>query len=459
MTQVMTQAMTQVMDTGEHSPYRKILFVNSRIDILSPRRGVVDGFLSFTKKLKCFSTIHPFDRFIPHDYSTTTKTMFASLKTGDLATSYFKLPGLYTEKDEIRHTLTTYTVAMRHNIAEGNPIFAGIRKPEEEIEKNVADASEVFAATENTEDDTPLPHHDEELMTPHTHRCRYVSVTSEDDPNYKIERDNVALAEIFAKELAFLNRTIQMISLVASRYLEEQEDAAWDYSGDIETGDDNVGSNDYDYDEDEDEDEDEDFDCVITDGSAAPLTRSQSHSHDDVRSADYNDHRPKNHLANTLLIGSGHLQQQFLSLCSLAETDITLVNAMTTTDRPITEASLTRKQTALKLVISSLYFKFGDYDAYNRNHVVRVFQTLRDISSAAWAMMSLLAFSNLFRLTHGTDFELAPINPDDAIFSNQGRPFRPRMGTPAATMPEEMRIRCDSEEVMTTTTDQEISSM
>jgi hypothetical protein len=153
-----------------------------------------------------------------------------------------------------------------------------------------------------------------------------------------------------------------------------------------------------------------------------------------------------------------------LSLCVLAETDITLVNAMTTADRPITEASLTRKQSALTLVISSLYFNFNDYDADNRGYVVHVFQTLRDISSAAWAMMSMLAFSNLFRLTHGTDFALTPINPDDAIFSNQGRPFRPQMGYRAATMPDSLRIRCDSdtttmEATTTERDDREISSM
>ena len=361
--------------------------------------------------------------------------MFASIKNGELATSYNKLPGLYIGKDEIRYALTTYTVAMRHNLAAGNPIFTGIRKLEEDIENTA-----VIETAEHTEEDmnTPLPHDDEELMTPCTPRCRRVSDTSDDDP---IERDNAALAEIFAKELAFLNRTIQLISLVASRYLEEQEDAAWDYSGrgwgcsDIETADDN-------YDSADEED----------DGGAL-LTRSQSHSHDDVRSADYNDPRPKNQLANTLLIGSGQLQQHFLSLCILSETDITLVNAMTTADRPITEASLTRKQNALTLVVSSLYFNFCHYDADNRGHVVHVFQTLRDISSAAWGMMTMFAFSNLFRLTHGTDFELTPINPDDAIFSNQGRPFRPRMGmhATAATMPEKFRIRIDSAEAVTTT--------
>jgi hypothetical protein len=269
---------------------------------------------------------------------------------------------------------------------------------------------------------------------------------SENDPNYKIERDNAALAEILAKELAFLNRTIQMISLVASRYHEEQEDIAWDYnSSDIETADElgggEYGQHDNDYDDDG---------VPTAAGSAAPpapLTRSQSHSFGDenIQCADYFDPRPKNQLANTLLVGSGQLQQHFLSLCLLAGTDIVDVNAMTTLDRPITESSFERKQRATVSAMSSIYTEFNKYDADNRASVVRVFQTLRDLSSATWGMMSMLAFSNLFRLTHGTDFETEPINPDDAIFSNQGRPFRPRMGHCAATMPGEWRMRCDDE--------------
>jgi hypothetical protein len=352
--------------------------------------------------------------------------MFASLKNGDLASCYYKLPGLYNGKDEVRYALTTYTVAMRKNLAAGNPIFTGIRKLEEEIE---------LAETATTEN------YDEELVTPHQHRVHQTS--SQDDPNYKIQRDNAAFAEIIAKELAFLNRTIQMISLVASRYHEEQEDIAvsdrcWGHS-DIETGDE-VGSgggsgNGY-YDNDDDVPTPRARACA----SSPPLTRSQSHSFGDIYSADYNDPRPKNQLANTLLIGSGQLQQQFLGLCVLAGTDITLVNAITTLDRPITEASFEKKHRALTLVVSSIYTEFSQFHAENRAPVVRVFQSLRDISSAAWAMMSMLAFSNLFRLTHGTDFETTPINPDDAIFSNQGRPFRPRMGHCAATMPDSLRI-------------------
>jgi hypothetical protein len=356
--------------------------------------------------------------------------MFASLKNGDLASCYYKLPGLYNGKDEVRYALTTYTVAMRKNLAAGNPIFTGIRKLEEEIE--LAETTTETTATEN---------YDEELVTPHQHRVHQTS--SQDDPNYKIQRDNAAFAEIIAKELAFLNRTIQMISLVASRYHEEQEDIAvsdrcWGHS-DIETGDEvgsGVGSGVGYYDNDDDVPTPRARACP----SSPPLTRSQSHSFGDIYSADYNDPRPKNQLANTLLIGSGQLQQQFLGLCVLAGTDITLVNAITTLDRPITEASFEKKHRALTLVVSSIYTEFSQFHAENRAPVVRVFQSLRDISSAAWAMMSMLAFSNLFRLTHGTDFETTPINPDDAIFSNQGRPFRPRMGHCAATMPDSLRI-------------------
>jgi NAD/NADP transhydrogenase beta subunit len=47
--------------------------------------------------------------------------------------------------------------------------------------------------------------------------------------------------------------------------------------------------------------------------------------------------------------------------------------------------------------------------------------------------MSLFAFTNLYRLTKGTDFEMNPVNPDDAILSNRGRPFVAQMGKQACS--------------------------
>jgi len=388
--------------------------------------------------------------------------MFASLRTGDLAICYYHLSGMNTDKSEVRHALTTYTMAMRHNLAAGNPIFTGIRKLEEEIEhcaEVATAAADTVTETDDADTNAPLPHHDEELMTPCAPRSRRslrVPAMSENDPNYKIERDNAALAEILAKELAFLNRTVQLISLVASRYHEEQEDAAWDYNNsstswggghnsDIETADEHGGE----YGQDDNDYDDDGVPTAAGSAPPAPLTRSQSHSFGDenIKCADYFDPRPKNQLANTLLVGSGQLQQHFLSLCLLAGTDVVNVNAMTTLDRPITESSFEKKQRATVSVMSSIYTEFSQFDADNRGPVVRVFQTLRDLSSAVWSMMSMLAFSNLFRLTQGTDFETSPINPDDAIFSNQGRPFRPRMGHRAATMPDALRTHCDEEKV------------
>jgi hypothetical protein len=53
------------------------------------------------------------------------------------------------------------------------------------------------------------------------------------------------------------------------------------------------------------------------------------------------------------------------------------------------------------------------------------FNELCEISRYAWNMMSIFAFSNLFRFIQHSWFETNPINPDQAIFSNQGQPFPP----------------------------------
>ena len=369
--------------------------------------------------------------------------MFSAIKSGDIA-NYAHLSGLYAGKDKMKFTLLSYSVAMRKNLASGDGIFTGVVKPEEDIESSFS--SETTMPTTNHEDHDHDHDHDHEEGGNDDDDVPSASASASRAPIVKFsttmtELDsytkNAAFAEICAKELAFLNRTIQMISLVASRYHEEQEDNHWQdtfgcrgnnaggFQADDELGESDGSSG------------SESSDDYEEGGTPSLLARSQSHNHDDVRTSDYNDPRPKNQLANTLLVGSGQLQQHFIGLCVAAGTDIVLVNAMTTTDRPLTYATHERKNRAEILVVSSLYSHFCSYDADHRGEVVDVFQRLRDISQSAWSMMSLLAFSNLFRLTKGTDFEIAPINPDDAIFSNQGRPFRSRMGLPAATFPDD----------------------
>jgi hypothetical protein len=201
-----------------------------------------------------------------------------------------------------------------------------------------------------------------------------------------------------------------LISLIASRYQEEQADAQWGHCG-IETADELGGE----MSDNDNSDDDRDIEEPMT--PRCGLRRAGSHeSQNDTHTSD------KNQLVTTFLVGSGRLQQKFINLCQLAGTDIdiVLVNAMTTMDRPRSEANFEKQRKAEQLVLSDIYFEFEKYDAEHRDPVVWAFLELRDISVCAWRMMSMLAFCNLFRLTEGTDFAI--YNPEDAIFS-QGRDY------------------------------------
>lgn len=330
--------------------------------------------------------------------------MFSFLKTGDIHNTIRTLTGFTglssSDGDKIKYSLLNHATAMRANVMKGLPIFTNIRQLEAVIETR--DINSITSG-----------------YLPSVAASIAASSSSALPPTHDIRRDNAVLALIMAKELAFLNRTIQMISLIASRYQQEQEDAEYgkkSYGGacasaDIETGD--CGSmSDDDYDDYDDE--------PMT--PRCGLRRSGSHeSQNDAHISD------KNQLVNTFLVGSGRLQQKFINLCQLAGTNIVLVNAMTTMDRPHSAANFEKQHNAEKLILSDIYIEFDKYDADHRDPVVWAFLELRDISVASWRMMSMLAFCNLIRLTEGTDFTIN--NPEDAIFS-QGRDY---LAAPAAT--------------------------
>jgi hypothetical protein len=242
--------------------------------------------------------------------------------------------------------------------------------------------------------------------------------------------DNAALAFIMAKELAFLNRTIQMISLIAARYQEEQDDLLWGrgggIGGDLESGD---GDDDNGDDADANEEEYYEDDSVPTPGLPSLLQRSCSSSYRGTAPS-----TSTNQLSATFLIASGRLRQRFNSLCELTGTGgAVLVNGMTSMDRPHNPVNLEKQLTAQSLVIANIFLHFEAFDAEHRDPVVMVFLELRDISVSAWRIMSMFAFSNLFRLTQGTEFAIQ-YQPEDAIFS-QGRDYcLPRQSVAVATV-------------------------
>lgn len=316
--------------------------------------------------------------------------MFSYLRNGDIHNGIrgiTNLPGLFTsDGDKIKYALLNHSTAMRKNLGDGAPIFNGIRAWEAEIEKR--DIASMMSGV--------LP-----SMAANAAAAAAATRLSSPFTDNDIRIDNAALALIMAKELAFLNRTIQMITLIANRYNEEQEELAWghDDDSDSDNGDNGDNGADLEY------------------GCASPLLRSQSHDNQPTATAT----AAANQLATTFLIASGRLMQRFNGLCELVGTNVILVNAMTTRDQPHSSAANLGKQLAAQsLVVSDIFLHFGQFDAEHRDPVVLAFLELRDISVYACKIMSMFAFSNLFRLTAGTDFDI--YQPEDAIFT-QGRDY------------------------------------
>ena len=329
--------------------------------------------------------------------------MFSFLKNGDTSNTIraiTNLPSLFnSDGDRIKYSALNYAIAMRKNISAGKPIFENIIPALGEIERR--DIESITSGRLPTP--TPKP------STPPTLLLSPI-----------INIENSTLALILAKELAYLNRTIEMISLIARRYQEEQEDDYSDFPMPQMNGSEGDDCDDEAFIED---------DAVYSvyggnNAGIGMLQRSHS-SYDDANDG----HRcsriipaSENQLVATFLIASGNLQTKLSNLCELVGTSIVVVNAMTTIDQPPTEANRAKQLQAENIVISSVYTGFCRCGPEQRDPIVTAFIELRDISVHAWRIMSMMAFSNLFRLTAGTKFAIHHQHPDDAIFT-QGRDY------------------------------------
>ena len=350
--------------------------------------------------MKCFFIYTMIDSVQPTTTTTTTTTMFSFLKNGDIYNNLkglTNLPGLFTsDGDKIKYAILNHSTAMRKNIGDGAPIFRNIRQLEAELEQR--DINSIMNGV--------LPSMNANAAA--AAATRLSSLFTDND----LRIDNAALALIMAKELAFLNRTIQMIALIANRYNEEQQDLECSM---CDNDDDNLSN------QGDDEDLEQGYeDDRCSSDVAAPLERSHSHPTNENGGSNRSD--IPNQLAVTFLIASGRLLQRFNNLCALTGSNAVLVNAMTTMDRPRNEENHAKQLSAESLVISDIFLHFCKFDAHHRDLVVAAFLELRDISVSAWKILSMYAFSNLFRLTAGTDFATQPYQPEDAIFT-QGRDY------------------------------------
>ena len=361
--------------------------------------------------------------------------MFSFLNNGDIHNTIRAItnfPGLFTsDGDKIKYSALNHATAMRHNLQDGAPIFRNIRQLEAEIERR--DINSIISGR--------LPSAAAQYAAAKTLPTSSSSSITNNPIDLNLRRDNATLALIMAKELAFLNRTIQTISLIARRYQEEQEDLELGkiYSeGDLEEGGISGSSSSGGEETPDSEHFDEDDNDEVF-----PLQRSSS-SPTIASPENERRRRPENQLVATFLVASGRLYNKFENLCRLIETSILSVNAMTTQDTPHSEANREKQLLAERLVISDIYLNFEKCNAEHRDPIVWAFNELRDISVQSWRIMSMLAFSNLFRLTQGSDF--TSNNPEDAIFS-QGRDYSLIPRQEAATM-DLGTVAADAEEAI-----------
>ena len=330
---------------------------------------------------------------------------------------------------------------MRTNISIGAPIFQGIRHLEAELERRDIDC--IMSG------DLPSVAANAAAAAASSTRRPSLFIDNE------LHIDNAALALIMAKELAFLNRTIQMITLIANRYNEEQEDLAGGRTPMCRDSD-SDGS-------DSDDNDDpfsppaEDLEQGYGDDAVCPLMRSHSQPTNESCGGRHSARSGvPSQLAATFLVASGRMHQRFNNLCALTGTDLVLVNGMTTIDRPHNEANRERQLVSERHVISDIFLHFEKFDPQHRDPVVVAFQELRDISVSAWRVLSMYAFSNLFRLLEGTDFAVY-YQPDDAIFT-QGRDYcLPRQEAAAAAAA--MRVPHEDNTLPTTLTMAELADL
>ena len=364
--------------------------------------------------------------------------MFSFLKTGDINNSIrglTNLPGLSTsDGDKIKYALLNHSTAMRKNLEDGAPIFTNIRQCEAELERR-----DIFSITSGI---LPSMAANAAAAAASTRHLLF--------PDNDLRVDNAALAFIMAKELAFLNRTVQMITLIAHRYQEEQEDLAGGRTPMCRDSDSDDDDNDNDNDPFSPPAEDLEQGYGDDTVSSSPLMRSHSHpTNENCGSA---TRGVPSQLAATFLVASGRMHQRFNNLCALTGTNLVLVNGMTTLDHPDNEENRRKQLTAQSLVVSDIFLHFGKFDAEHRDPVVIAFLELRDISVSAWRVLSMYAFSNLFRLLEGSNFAKYCYQPNDAIFT-QGRDYSLRqqqeMAVAVMWVP---RIHDDNDGDTTTTT-------
>ena len=195
------------------------------------------------------------------------------------------------------------------------------------------------------------------------------NVNAGTNPLCDIERDSVVLSEILLKELKFCGRTIHFIYRVATNY---HDDVAFTK-----------------------------IDEIFSDLEAQ--AHSQDNGLDGLDGLDECDHTYKQTHSAQLLAETTDIRCNFASLCeSLGTSLVGISNANADTAANDSE------------LFASIHSHIATSDD---GTVSGYFDSICDISRAAWNMMTAMAFAHLYHYMDDGANPFNPSNPNDAIFA------------------------------------------
>jgi hypothetical protein len=186
-------------------------------------------------------------------------------------------------------------------------------------------------------------------------------------------------AEIFMEEMKYCNNTIKFIQHIAARYHEEE---VLDKRYMEDNGDD-------------------DYDYVET----LPITKQ------DVPYV-------STKLADDLFVGTNLINRTFIEFIGKLGPSFTQQTILAKHSHQGCKIQLFERFSTSIACVSS------DKPSATHGQFIADFNGLFQISQQTWRMMSVFAFSNLFRFMEGSTYIQNPISADDSIFANHGTPLK-----------------------------------
>jgi hypothetical protein len=206
----------------------------------------------------------------------------------------------------------------------------------------------------------------------HWHTTLLYSEYDEQDAKYFA----ALYAEMFWQELIYTRNAIQFIVYIASRYHEEEVIDKRDQ-------------------------EDEDYDYIET----LPMTKQ------DIP-------QKSTKFADDLFIGCNLINRRYIEFLTKFGPSLTLLSISNDA------LQLSNKKAIFDRFSRSIVSACSDKPSPTHGQFIGDLTELFQICQQTERMMSVFAFSNLFRYIEGSSYIKNPISSDDSIFANQGRPLK-----------------------------------